>query len=191
MAEDAFPIWKTVTLGTFRSTNTIRRALIAGGYYRYIDEDDDREYEYRPARTIEETNEIFEGIITRTPLAARRTEVDLVRTTLPQLGFDGRIERGMYLAGPQFHEIARRAWMRGWRLCPAEVGLQLRLQHARQPVGEVINVAMEPILIPGYGYPFIYWVFHDGCGRFVDENEMKHGELSPEYFWVFVKPRTS
>lgn len=185
-----FPIWKTATLGTFRTTNAIRRALITGGYYRYIDaEDEDREYEYRSARTTEETNEIFEGILTRTPLAARRTEVDLVRATLPQLGFDGPIDHGAYLAGPQFHEIADRAWMRGWRLCPAEVGLQLRLQHARQPLGEVINVGMEPILIPGYGYPYSYMVFHDSCGRFVAENEMKYGELSPERFWVFVKPR--
>lgn len=186
-----FPIWKTVTLGTFRGTNTIRRALIAGGYYRYIDEEDeDREYEYRPARSTDELDPDFEAMLARTPLATRRTEVDLVRVKLPQLGFDGRTEHGMYLSGPMFHEIAYRIWNRGWRLCPAEVGLQLRLQHARQPVGEVIKVAMEPILVPGCGHPCSYVVFHDGCGRFVAENEVKYGELSPEHFWVFVKPRT-
>ena len=189
MADADFPIWKTVTLGTFRSIGSLRRALLKGGYYRYIgDENEDREY--RPARSADELDTDFEAMLARTPLAVRRTKVDLVRVTLPQLGFEGRTRHGLYLSGPMFHEITYRIWNRGWRLCPAEVALQLRLQYPRQPLGEVIEVAVEPIHIPGNGYPFTYVVFHDGCGRFVIEWEKKHGELSTESFWVFVKPRT-
>lgn len=195
-----FPIWRTVTLGTFRSTNAIRRALIAGGYYRYIDdEDEDRKYEYRPARSDDELDPCFEEVLARIPLAPRRTTVDLVRCTLPELGFDGLItDSGAYegfrpgQTNTFHHEIIKRAWWRGYLCCPPEVALQLRLQYSRQPIGERINIGMEPFLTPENGYPVILQVWRDGCGKFVDvcdTTEMKHGFISARDFWVFVKPR--
>ncbi|MDO8599677.1 MAG: hypothetical protein Q7S02_06245 [bacterium] len=188
-----FPIWKTAMLGTFPTISALRKTLIDGGYWSYIDEEDeDREYEYRSARSLEEADEdeILNELLARTPLAMQQTTVDLVRATLPQLGFTGRVEDGRFLSGPSFREIAQRIWMSGHRLCPAEVGPQLRLQYPRQPLGEVMNVAVEPISVPSGGpHPNTYCVFHDSCGRFVGWKEMKYDELSPTDYWVFVKPR--
>ncbi|MDO8599324.1 MAG: hypothetical protein Q7S02_04400 [bacterium] len=192
----SFPIWKTVTLGTTQTHDALRRALLNRRYVRFFGDRD----EQRSARTIEEFDKLLEELLVRTPLTPQRTPVDLVRATLDELGYTHKThptERSRYgtyrryLAGPDFHEIADRIWRLGYRLCPAEVALRLRLQYPRQPRGEMMNVAMEPIVVSDKwgGYPHIYQLFYDGVGKSITGKELKYSELSPDEHWVFVKPR--
>ena len=194
----SFPIWKTVTLGTFSTHDALRRALLDGTYVRFIDDSGDDE-EQRPARTIKEFDKLLEELLVRTPLAPQRTTLDLVRATLPDLGFTHETHpmikaeygsRRTYAAGPEFHEIADRIWRRGYRLCPPEVGPQLRLQCPNQQHG-LVNVAIEPVCVSAYygGRPHIYMMVHDVVGRSIMGNELKYGELCTDDDRVFVKPR--
>ncbi len=69
-------------------------------------------------------------------VAAEPTEASLIRATVAELGFpDGATIAQIYEAGLK----------RGWQLCPAEVGPQLRLQYPNQPHEECDFIAMEPM----------------------------------------------
>jgi hypothetical protein len=63
-------------------------------------------------------------------------------------------------------EINEAIRLKGYDLCPAEVGPQLRLQYPDRPKGEWLRVAMEPISGSGGGL-LIFSVDHDGGGRWL------------------------
>jgi hypothetical protein len=111
------PIWKRVTIGTYKGANDIREALYAARM-----------------RIGASADEIL-GRPTF-PFSKLKTELDLVVVTAADLGFEGRTSVA---------EIYRRAIQRGLELCPAEVGPQLRLQYVNQPIGEFLHIAMLPI----------------------------------------------
>ncbi|TSC83207.1 MAG: hypothetical protein G01um101419_173 [Parcubacteria group bacterium Gr01-1014_19] len=111
----AFPIWKTLKLGTHPSAEALRKAIVA------------------------KKNKISDwgnDILKRISVSPKETEIDLVKLTVAQLGLT---------SGGTREQIYAKAKEPGLETCPAEVGPQLRLQYQDQPYGEWILVGMEPI----------------------------------------------
>lgn len=111
------PTWKTITLGTFADSFTLRNALdkkgcSIGGLAAEI--------LARPAFVVGST----------------KTDVELVAVSAAELGFK---TDAVTLAA--IYARARRLGL----LAPAEVGPQLRLQYFDQPMGEFLAIGMEPI----------------------------------------------
>jgi hypothetical protein len=112
------PIWKRITLGTYKGPNAVREAFDAA---RMRIGDSADEILGRPAF----------------PFSKTETELELVVVTAAELGFkEARI---------RVADIYQRAMQVGLELCPAEVGPQLRLQYVNQPIGEFLHIAMQPI----------------------------------------------
>jgi hypothetical protein len=137
------PVWKTITVGTYKDVNMLREDLdslhcgLAGAAHAVRD--------HRP---------LIPGTTTRLPCALgesaaeiigrpafnlnrARSNVDLVVLSVPELGFEG--ERVAVA------DIYARARQLGLELCATEVGPQLRLQYLDQPLGEFLRIAMEPV----------------------------------------------
>ena len=108
-----FKTWKTIKLGTYKSIGLLRKALEAGKF---------------------RIGDYAAQILPKTILCDTETELELVRITVGELGFAGGATR---------REIYERAIELGLALCPAEVGPQLRLQYADQPMNEWLVIAME------------------------------------------------
>jgi hypothetical protein len=109
--------WKTVSLGTFNSNFAMFDALDAAEIHVG---DLAAQALHRPAFTRSNA----------------KTSVQLVLLSAADLGFGQRVPLA---------ELYARARKLGYELCPPEVVVQLRLQYRDQPLGEVLNVAMEPI----------------------------------------------
>ena len=72
-------------------------------------------------------------------------------------------ELGVEADAASHAEVYRRAEQVGLELCPAEVGPQLRLEYRNQPLGEALDIAMEPV--PTYaGEPTILALVNFGAG---------------------------
>jgi hypothetical protein len=112
------PIWKRVTLGTLYSVSAVREAL--ENAHVHIG-DSANEALGRPAFALSQT----------------RTESDLVVVEVADLGFGE--------AGASLADVYARAKQFGLELCPAEVAPYLRLQYLQQPVGEFLQIAMNPV----------------------------------------------
>lgn len=130
------PVWKTIAIGTFPDWFALRRALTAAGC------------------SIGET---AEEILARPAfsLSTARAEVELLAVSAAELGFDGETV--------SLGEIYARAQQLGFRLAPAEIGPQLRLQYFDQPIGEFLIIGMEPIKT-WEGEPVILTVANGGAG---------------------------
>lgn len=158
-----FEIWKTIKLGTgLKTGDDFLHTLKEGGF------------------------DVKDGVLNMLEnpdftTAVGEKEIDLIKVSYIELGFkndvplDQKIERAKEL---------------GLEPCPPEVGPQLRLQHKDQPNGEVIWVAMKPI-IGSDGSPSVF-----GVGRLLSSLWLR-GQWSPpgDVFWfpggqfVFVRPR--
>jgi hypothetical protein len=153
------PIWRTTTLGTYTTIDAVRNAL---DVKRIHVGDTAKEILDRPAFKL-----------SKTKLDAR-----LVVLAVSELGFD---ERGASLA-----DIYARARQLGLKLCPAEVGPQLRLQYLRQPLGEFLHIAMEPIAGDG-GEPADLTVANGGAGLILVGGEARPNLIMPSVMrFVFV-----
>lgn len=115
--------------------------------------------------------------VAKIPLDSKPRQVTLTRVTVRELGFpDGASRRKVYA----------RARQRGLKLCPAEVGPQLRLQYPDQPDGECLHIAMKPIKdderVPGA------FVVENVAGHLLLDTEPGYleDELDPDCICVFV-----
>ena len=107
-------------------------------------------------------------------------DADLVEVSVGSLGFEN---------GAEYADICKRAIELGLKLCPAEVGPQLRLQYKDQPMGEWLRVAMKAIS-DSDGNPSVFRVvrFDDGLWL-VTHNGWPDDEWVPGYRFLFLRPR--
>ena len=153
--------WKTIALGSFASPLALFGALDAAGVHVG---DTAEEVLHRPAFN----------------LSIVKTRVQLVVLSAADLGFDERVSLGA------LYDRARKV---GYELCPPEVVAQLRLQYRDQPVGEVLNVAMEPIAT-FEGQLIGLSVANGGAGlMIVGEPRSRDSVRDRTARFVFVRPR--
>lgn len=161
-----FPIWKTIKLGTgLKTPEEFRRAFEDAGIYFGNMEP----FLRHPSFTV----------------ASEPTEVDLVRVSNEDLGYDYKIS---HLQGLDLRaEIIRLALAHGLLLCPAEVGPQLRLQYQGP---DYVLIGTEPL-------PYINDEGREGlAGMGIDSSEdgkklHTHCFMADWFLMekVFVKPR--
>jgi hypothetical protein len=113
-----FQIWRTITLGTYKGVDAYRDALDLA---RIKVGDAADEILGRPAF----------------PYATTKTDVELAVLSAADLGVESDQS--------SLAEVYKRARQAGLELCPAEVGPQLRLNYRNQPLGETLDIAMEPV----------------------------------------------
>jgi hypothetical protein len=117
-----FKIWKTIKIGDFKDWKKAHQKLEKAGI---------------------KNNILFRGVLEKIPFVRNKAKVDIMLFSLAELGLDSVSNRAH---GVEYEEICERAKQLGLLMCPAEVGLQLRLQYKKQPLGEWIVIAMEPII---------------------------------------------
>jgi hypothetical protein len=155
-----FQIWRTITLGTYKGVDAYRRALDAAGI-KIGDAAD--EILGRPAF----------------PYAMTKTDVGLAVLSAADLG----VESESSLA-----DVYKRARQVGLELCAAEVGPQLRLDYHNQPLGEALNIAMEPVATYS-GDPTILALANFGTGLLLIGSDGRSEFMVPPTFrLVFALP---
>jgi hypothetical protein len=134
------PVWRTVTLGTYRDVNMLLEALdsvdCGRGEPRHAAHGDST------SRPTPCTLGDWAGQLIARPafkMSKTPTQVDLVIVSVSELGFGAD--------GAPIAEVHARARQLGLELCAPEVAPLLRLQYLDQPLGEFLRVAMEPIAI--------------------------------------------
>jgi hypothetical protein len=131
----AVPVWKTITVGTFRNSFALLNALNAAGC---VIGDSAEEILARPIFAV----------------SATKTNVELFAVSVAELGF--RTDTA------SLADIYSRAQQLGFGLAAAEVAPQLRLQFFDQLMGEFL-IGMEPIKT-WKGEPVILTVANGGAG---------------------------
>ena len=129
------PVWKTITVGNFKDTFALHKALDAA---RCSIGDLVGQILARPAFT----------------LSATKTNVELFAVSAAELGFQTDTAA--------LADIYGRALKLGFQFAAAEVAPQLRLQYFDQPMGEFL-IGMEPIKT-WKGEPVILTVANGGAG---------------------------
>ena len=135
-APAGIPIWRTITLGAHTGVEAYRDALDAAGIKVGVSAD---EILGRPAFAY----------------ATMTLEVELTIVSAAELGLEAEVSSQS--------EVYARAKRIGLELCPAEVGPRLRLDYRDQPLGEALDVAMEPVATYG-GEPTILALVNFGSG---------------------------
>ena len=151
-----FQIWRTITLGAYKGVDAYRRALDSAGI-KIGDAAD--EILGRPA----------------VPYTRMKTDVELALLSAADLG----VESESSLA-----DVYKRARQVGLALCPAEVAPQLRLDYRNQPLGEALNIAMEPVATYS-GEPTILALVNFGTGLALIGSDGRSEFMVPRT-WRFV-----
>jgi hypothetical protein len=129
-------IWRTITLGSYKGVDAYRDALDIS---KIKIGDSADEILGRPAF----------------PYARTKTNVELAVLSAADLGVESD--------QASLAEVYQRARQAGLELCPAEVGPRLRLDYSNQPLGEALDIAMEPVATYG-GEPTILTLANWGTG---------------------------
>mgnify|MGYP001567832486 CR=1 FL=1 len=137
-ALNRFPVWRTIRIGTHKSVDDLKKAVIEAG------------------RQIGNwANNIF-GQAAFT-LSAKEEDVDLVVASVAELGLqDGATTKQIF---DRIKELGD--------LCSAEDGPQLTRQYKDQPLSEILRMAMEPIAVSD-GFLYVFRVEHDEDGLWLD-----------------------
>jgi hypothetical protein len=155
------PTSKAISLGTFRSTFAVFDALDAAGVH--VGEMA-AEALHRPAFTVSDA----------------KTSVQLVTLSAAELGINEPV------ALATLYSDARQ---QGFEMCPAEVAVQMRLQYRDQPIGESLNIAMEPIATYE-GEPVGLTVANGGAGlMIVGQPRLLKDLVDPRALFIFVLPQ--
>jgi hypothetical protein len=147
-----FQIWRTITLGTHKGVNAYRDALDSA---RIKIGDSADEILGRPAF----------------PYTRTKIDVELALLSAAELGVESE---------SALSDVYKRARQVGLELCPAEVGPQLRLGYRNQPLGDALNIAMEPVATYS-GNPTILALVNFGTGLAL---------IGSDGRWEFMVPRT-
>jgi len=111
-----FQIWKKITLGAYKSTESYRKALTEAGFC---------------------IDRAADGILDKIRISQNLVRLDLVIQSVGDLGFnDAALLSEIYTKGKDL----------GLQLCPSEVGPALRLAYLNQPSWEWLWIAMESII---------------------------------------------
>src|SRR6266540_4386770 len=113
-----FQIWRRITLDTYKGVDAYRDALDSA---KIKIGDSADEILGRPAF----------------PYARTKTDVELAVLSAADLGVESD--------QASLAQVYQRARQAGLELCPAGVGPQLRLEYRNQPLGEALDIAMEPV----------------------------------------------
>ena len=158
----AVPVWRTITVGTFKDTFALRNALDSAGCGSG---DLAGQILARPAFTLSVT----------------KTNVELLAVSAAELGFETDT---VSLAA-----LYARAQLLGFGLAAAEVGPQLRLQYFDQPVGEFLTIGMEPIRTWN-GEPAILTVANGGAGLvLIAQDGSADAQISVASRFLFVRSK--
>jgi hypothetical protein len=154
------PVWKRVSIGTYGEELALRNALDQAGCAQ---------------------GELAEQILARSSfrVSAQKAELELVLLSARNLGIQTETAR--------IADVYARAQTFGFRLAPAEVGPQLRLQYLDQPVGEVLHIGMEP-LGTGRGQLVIFVVANGAEGLMLIGQDVAVGDVPSSIRFLFVRP---
>ena len=107
-------------------------------------------------------------------------EVELVVVTSHDVGLEGNYTTTQMFTAAAAHGLSK---------CPAEVGLQLRLQYDDQPSGEWLLIAMEPIAVSDHVL-YVFSVVHDDDGCWLDTGYgHPDGVWYADFRWVFLRSK--
>ena len=154
-------VWRTITLGANTGVDAYRDALDAARIKVGVSAD---EILGRPAFTY----------------ATSTREVELAIVSVAELGLDAD-------ASSQ-SEVYARAKRMGLELCPAEVAPRLRLDYRDQPLGEALDIGMEPVATYS-GDPTILALVNFGSGLMLIGSDGRSGAIVPRTRrFVFALP---
>lgn len=162
------PVWKTIKLGTgLMTADDFCRAIKKMGYH-----------------ISGSANNILDN--RAFTVADKGTEVDLVVISVADLDLNNTNGNGTMRK-----DIYRRAKKLGMKICPPEVGPQLRLQYQDQPMSELLVIGMKPINVSD-GHPRLFRVERGYNGLWLDGprgySDRFWNDLSR---WVFLLPRNT
>jgi len=152
-----FQIWRRITLGTYKGVDAYRDALDSARIKIGVSAD---EILGRPAF----------------PYAKMKTDVELAVLSAAELGVESDES--------SLSDVYERARQAGLELCPAEVAPQLRLEYRDQPLGEALNIAMEPVATDS-GEPTILALVNFGTGLALIGSDGRSEFMVPRT-WRFV-----